>query len=360
VGETGTRRSPTIIVPKRIGQNSTNTTENADAGESAAATVPAPRAPESVTTDARSWWGAGFTVTRRGYDPREVEAAFDAAAADYSVVVTDRDELARNELHGREQIAGLQQELRDLAAAPIDGRNLSARLRHMLELAQEEAAEVRAHAHASATAAVEQSRAQARAIHDEAVGRARALGEQTDAAARARLAEASEQATAILVEAERQAGKLRREAEDARAEATRRLESADAQAHELVGTAEAEVERLTQDAHAERARLDEALQSRRAQAEHDFEVALTARRDEATAALEAAERDRQALERSGREAQDAAATRLAATTAATEALEQHQREITARVAGLRELIERVAEPVPERTRAVSGSAASLP
>jgi DivIVA protein len=356
VGETGTRRSPTIIVPKRIGQNSTITTESADAGDGTTPAVPAPRAPETVTTDARSWWGAGFTVARRGYDPREVEAAFDRAAADYSVVVTDRDELARNELRAREEIAELRQELRDLASAPIDGRNLSARLRHMLELAQEEAAEIRAHAHGSATATVEQARAQARAVHDDATGRARALGEQTDGAARARLAEASEQATAIVVEAERQAGKLRGEAEEARAEAARRLESAEGQAHELVSTAEAEAARLTQDAHAERVRLDEASQSRRSQAEHDFEVALTARRDEAAAALEASERDRHEVDRAGREAQDAAATRLAATTAATEALEQHQREITARFTGLRELIERVADPVPERSPASSGSA----
>ncbi|MCD2196766.1 DivIVA domain-containing protein [Actinomycetospora endophytica] len=289
-------------------------------------------------------------MTRRGYDPREVEAAFDRAAADYSVVVTDRDELARNELRAREQVAELQQELRDLASAPIDGRNLSARLRHMLELAQEEASEVRAHAHASATATVEQGRTQARAIHDDATGRARALAEQTDGAARARLAEASEQATATVVEAERQAGKLRREAEDARAEAARRMEAAEAQARELVSTAEAEAERLTKDAHAERIRLDEASQSRRAQTEHDFEVALTARRDEAAAALEVVEKDRQDLERTGREAQEAAATRLAATTAATEALEQHQREITARFATLRELVDRASAPIPERTK----------
>jgi cell division septum initiation protein DivIVA len=338
-------------VPKRIGQNSTIPAVDANTGESATTAVPAPRAPESLSTDARSWWGAGFTLTRRGYDPREVEAAFDHASADYSVVVTDRDELARNELRARERIAELEQELRDLAAAPIDGRNLSPRLRHMLELAQEEAGEVRAHAHTSATATVEQARSQARAIHEEATGRARALAEQTDGAARARLAEASEQATAIVAEAERQAQKLRREAEDARAEAAHRQESAEAHAHELVTTAEAEAERFTQDAHAERKRLDEASRSRRAQVEHDFEVALTARRDEATAALEASERDRQELERTGREAQDAAAARLVATTAATEALEAHQREITSRFASLRELMDRAPDAVPERTPA---------
>ena len=349
MGETGTRRSPALIVPKKIGQNSTIPAASVDAGDGTTTAVPAPRTSEPATTDARSWWGAGFTVARRGYDPREVEAAFDRAAADYTVVVADRDELARNELRAREQIAELQKELRDLAAAPIDGRNLSPRLRHMLELAQDEAAEVRAHAHGSATATVEQARAQARALHEEATARARALGEQTDGAARARLADAAEQATVIVAEAERQAGKLRREAEEARAEAARRLESAESHAHELVGTAEAEAERLTQDAHAERIRLDEASQARRTQAEHDFEVALTARRDEATAALEASERDRQEVERAGREAQNAAATRLATTTAATEALEQHQREVTARFAALRELIDSAAGPVPERS-----------
>lgn len=355
MGETETSRSPAIIVPQRVGESPTVPAERVDPVEATAA-VPAPRAAGAVGTDARSWWGAGFTVTRRGYDPREVEAAFDRAAADYSMIVTDRDELARGELRAREQIAELRHELHDLAAAPIDGRALSARLRHMLELAQEEATEIRAHAHASAAAAIEKGRAQARAVHQESTGRARALAEQTESAARARLAEASEQATATVAEAERQAGKLRREAEDAWAEATRGVEAAQAQARELVSVAETEAERLSRDAQAERIRLDEASQSRRAQSEHDLELALKARREEAAAALEATERRRQEAERTGRKAQNAAATRLAATTAATDALETHQREITARFATLRELIDRASGPSPERTTtAASGT-----
>jgi cell division septum initiation protein DivIVA len=195
-------------------------------------------------------------ATTRGED----EAAFDRAAADYNVVVTDRDELARGEVRAREQIAELQQELRDLHAAPIDGENLSARLRHMLALAQEEAAEVRAHAHTAATATVEQARAQARDIHEDAVTWARRTREETDSTTRRRLGEASEQATAIVVEAERQAAKLQREAEDVRAEATHLREAGEAAARDLVTSAEAEVARLREEASAERVRLDEAAQ----------------------------------------------------------------------------------------------------
>ena len=328
-------RSSAIIVPTRVGPAAPSTT-------GADAPVPAPRTAEPSTTDARSWWGAGFTVTRRGYDPGEVEAAFDRAAADYTVVVADRDELARGEVRSREQIAELQQELRELHAAPIDGENLSVRLRHMLQLAQEEATEVRAHAHTAATASVEQGRAQARDIHEDAVSWARRTREETDSTTHRRLAEASEQATAIVVEAERQAAKLQREAEDAHAEAARRREASEAQARELVSAAEAEVARLEQEAGVERARLDTAAQDRRAQAEHDFETAMAARRKEADAAREAGEWDRREAEEAGRRAQEAAATKLASTTASTEAMESHQREIAARFSAVRELLERAA------------------
>ncbi len=345
MGKAEQRRPSTIIVPRRVGAAAVSTGGDADGG-APSAPVPAPRAPEPSTTDARSWWGAGFTVTRRGYDPGEVEAAFDRAAADYTVVVADRDELARGEMRARERIAELQQELRDLHAAPIDGENLSARLRHMLQLAQEEAAEVRAHAHTAATASVEAGRAQARALHDDAVAWARRTREETDGTTRRRLADASEQATAIVVEAERQAAKLQRESEDERAEAARHRETTEAATRELVATAEAEVARLEQEAAAERARLDEAAQERRARSEHDFETAMTARRKEADAAREATERDRREAEEAARRAQEAAASRLAATTASTETLEAHQREIAARFGAVRELLERVSTGLP--------------
>jgi cell division septum initiation protein DivIVA len=344
VGEAAPRRSSTIIVPKRVAP-----APDSPAAPTEDAPVPAPRTGEPATVDARSWWGAGFTVTRRGYDTGEVEAAFDRAAADYAVVVADRDELARGELRAREQIAELQRELRDLHAAPIDGENLSARLRHMLQLAQEEAAEVRAHAHTTATAAVEAARAQARAIHEDAVTWARKTREETDGANHRRLAEASEQATAIVVEAERQAAKLQREAEDARAEAARRVESSEAHARELTAAAEAEVARLEQDAELERVRLDEASQARRVQAEHDFETAMTARRKEADAAREAAEQDRRAAQEADRKAHEAAAARLATTKATTAELEQHQREMGARFTAMRELFDRASASLPEPT-----------
>ncbi|HEY2196013.1 MAG TPA: DivIVA domain-containing protein, partial [Actinomycetospora sp.] len=315
-------------------------------GTAGGASVPAPRTAEPATLDARSWWGAGFTVTRRGYDTGEVEAAFDRAAADYAVLVADRDELARGELRAREQIAELQRELRELHAAPIDGENLSARLRHMLQLAQEEATEVRAHAHTTATAAVEAARTQARAIHDDAVAWARKTREETDGTNHRRLADASEQATAIVVEAERQAAKLQREAEDARAEAARRAEASEAHAREVTAAVEAEVARLEQDAELERTRLDEASQARRAQAERDFETALAARRKEADAAREAAEKDRRDAEAADRAAHEAATARLAATKATTAELEAHQREMGSRFAAVRELIERASASLP--------------
>jgi cell division septum initiation protein DivIVA len=354
VGEAAPRRS-TIIVPKRVdpGPDGSGATSEGSAPVTA---VPAPRSPEHTAADARSWWGAGFTVTRRGYDTGEVEAAFDRAAADYAVILADRDELARAELRAREQIAELQRELRELHAAPIDGENLSARLRHMLQLAQEEAAEVRAHAHTAASAAIEQARTQARAIHEDAVTWARKAREETDGTNHRRLADASEQATAIVVEAERQAAKLQREAEDAHAEAARRTEASEARARELVADAEAEVARLEKEAELERIRLDEASQARRAQAERDFETALTARRQEADAAREAAERERREAAESARKAQEAAAARLATTRATTTELEQHQREMGARFAALRDLLDRASATLPETTKPETTSA----
>ena len=345
MGEVETRRSSAIIVPKRIGQNFTVPAESANE-DGTTTSVPAPRAPESVTTDARSWWGAGFTLTRRGYDPREVEAAFDRASAEYSVVVTDRDELARNELRAREQITELAQELRELAAAPIDGRNLSARLRHMLGLAQEEAAEksartpIRRRLPWSSRRARRPGPSTTRRPDGPAlwVSRLTAPPGRGWPRRRSRRPRSSS----------RRSG--RRGSCDVRprtpAPRPRAAWSPPRRGHvDLVSTAEAEAERLTRDGHTERASLDEASQARRAQAEHDFEIALTARREESAAALKASDRDRQEVEKAARAAQDAAAAQLTATTAATEALQEHQREITARFSALRELLDHAATPV---------------
>jgi DivIVA domain-containing protein len=351
VGKAEGRRSSTIIVPTRVGPPAASACATGPA-----APVPEPRAPQPATPDPRFWWGPGFTVVRRGYDPAEVEAAFDRAAADYAVLVADRDELARTEVRTRQQIADLQQELRELHAAPVDGQNLSVRLRHMLQLAQEEATEVRAHAHTAALATVEQARAQARDLHDDTVTWARKTREETDATTHRRLAEASDQATATVVEAERQAAKLQREAEDARAEAARRREASEAHAHELVATAEAEAARLEEESATERARLDEASQERRAQAERDFETALIARRKESAAARDAIEGDRREAEEAARKAQEAAASRLAATHASTAALEGYQREMTARFAEVRELLNRVSTALPDTTSSSSAEA----
>lgn len=311
-------------------------------GPGAGADLPIPHArggDSALTADARSWWRAGFTVVRRGYDPAEVEAAFDRAEADYTMVVTDRDELARAEARARTEIAELQREVQSLAAGPITAEHLSVRMQRMLRLAEDEAAEIRARAVAAAQSVVTQARIQARAVVDEAAERARTLREGTEAEARRQGAEAEDRAAATVLDAQRQAAKLQRETREALVEADRCRESAEAQARETHTEAQREVDRLRQEAEAERTRLDDAGHERRTQAEQDFESALRTRREDANAALEAAEEHRRRVLAAAHDAEAEAAARVAAATARVDELERHRHQVSQRLRALREAID---------------------
>lgn len=302
--------------------------------------IPHARGQESaLKTDARSWWRAGFTVVRRGYDPQEVEAAFDRAEADYTMAVTDRDELARAGVRARAEIAELQREAENLAAGPITAEHLSGRMQRMLKLAEDEATEIRAKAVAAAHGVVAQARIQARALVDEAAEKARRLHESSEVEARRRGAEAEDHAAATVLEAERQAAKLQREAREALVEADRMRESAEVEARELRTEIRAEVDRLRQEAEAERTRLDETSHARRTQAEQDFESALRTRRETANAALDAAEEHRRRVLQACHDAEAEAAARVAAATAETDELARHRDHVARRLHALREAID---------------------
>lgn len=298
----------------------------------------------------RPWWGAGFDVVRRGYDPAQVEEAMDRAEVELRMVTADRDEMVRQEARTQAQLHLIREELDRIARTPLGVEGMSSRLRHMLWLAQQEADQSREAAALQARTIVEQARARARAVSEDADRLARENAETAADRARALVTDAEERAGQILFEAQQQARVLRRETDEAGAEIERRREAAKAEQEELLERTCAEAERIERDAGVERARRDDDLQRRHACAERDFEAAMTARREEAAASLaDSEQRRRQAEHRRGAVEADIE-QRLAAARRSEEELDQRRRRVSAHLASLRDLLADAPEPEPEGPR----------
>src|SRR3954467_7260548 len=109
-----------------------------DGGDTATVVTP------EVTSDDRGeherrvpWWGPGFDVVRRGFDRAQVEEALDRAEADLKVVTADRDAMIRAEAEARAEARALRGELDRMVRTPLEVDGVSARLQHLLRLAEE-------------------------------------------------------------------------------------------------------------------------------------------------------------------------------------------------------------------------------
>ena len=256
-----------------------------------------------------------FDVVLRGYDRHQVHEHLERLEADLRIALAERDatavritELAAQIAAAHAEIDALRTQLGHVAEPTLD--NMSDRIKHMLSLAQQEAAEIRgaAQREAEETRArhdqldgevqlrLSQAEKQAASMLAEAEQRAEATPADAERMAATRLTDAEQRATALLGEAEHKAGTMVTEAERKLAEATQR-------ATEL--TDEAERQRTAADARAE---------AKRHEATEDFEIALRARRTQeakvdaerlAAGEQELAERQR-ALGRIGEEHMSAA------------------------------------------------------
>lgn len=186
----------------------------------------------------------GFDIVLRGYRRTQVRAYVRSVEEELRLAAADRD--AHAELAGalttevealRAENARLTRRLDEVCRTPIEPDAVPARLRRMVELAQEESAEITA-------------RAQAAAEHSWAA-------------------------------AEDAAGRLRARYEDTLTEMDRERREMQAEHRTLLQQARADAAQMTTEADRRRTELDDQAAKRRARVEADFEVAMARRRSDA-------------------------------------------------------------------------------
>jgi cell division septum initiation protein DivIVA len=241
-----------------------------------------------------------FDVVLRGYDRSQVADTIERLEADFRIAIADRDAAAARTADLASQLSAMHGEIESLrrkaatATAPTF-ENISERIQHMLQLAEEEAAEIRRAAEVDAIAVREQTAAEERAL--------------------------LERHAAGQAEVERMLAEARQNAEQIAAKAQIR-------ADELVAKAQERV-----------ARLDAESQARRAKVEEDFEIAQRARRAEAARAEEERERvSTQAARQRIAAAEQHAAQLVAEAEAKAEAIRDVRDELTGRLLQARQLL----------------------
>lgn len=206
-----------------------------------------------------------FDVAMRGYDRRQVDAYVSRAESEINELQTARDSALATSADRAAQLASNAAHIESLkrqaskANEQITSANVSDRIRDMLQLASEEAAQTRRSAEMEADRVIAAARADAERIRDEAAAelqRLTASAKQTTAEAEQRLAQA-------------------------RAQATDEVAAARAEAARLVAAANAERERLDAEAAVQRDSVDAAADERRRLADEDFEITLRGRRSAA-------------------------------------------------------------------------------
>ena len=206
-----------------------------------------------------------FDVTIRGYDKRQVDDYVARAVAQIADLTAARDAALATSADRAAQLASREAQIESLRAQAakktetLDPAAVSDRIRDMLQLATEEAAQTRRSAEVEAERVLSSARADAERMRAEAAGEQQRL----TASAAQRSAEADQKLAQARIEA---AGELDR----ARTEAARILEAA-----------RAERDRLDAEAAAARTTADTESARRRQIAEEDFEITLRARRTEA-------------------------------------------------------------------------------
>jgi len=223
--------------------------------------------------------GSAFAVTRRGYDPvqvddylRHLDAQLRMLAADRDAAVEQNGQLTRQVNVAWAETDRLKVQLRRLSAPPESVEGMSERLQSMLHLAQDEVAERRKRAEIEATEIVARAEAQAGELprQNEAIRR------QLEHERKQLTFERNKILSAAGEEADLLHSRATAEGDRIRSEAT------------------AEISALRKQADDERRTLDEQGKAQRAQIEEDFEIAMSARRAEAMATVhghQAASRD---------------------------------------------------------------------
>ncbi|GAA2068699.1 DivIVA domain-containing protein [Williamsia deligens] len=231
--------------------------------------------------DQGSSHGLPFAIAMRGYDREQVAEFFARTDAELRVIAADRDaaaanarELAEHLDDARDEIEQLRREVDSLSVPVTTAQGMSDRISRMLQLAADEASEMRATAQAEAAEVLSVARQEAAQLREESAE------------------EAAAQVSAATAEAQRLRGEAARLEADARAahdeNATFIAERTAAMEHEHSSTMDAakkEAERIVANARAEAQELDAQARRDRERTQEDFDVTMAARRDKAVQAV---------------------------------------------------------------------------
>jgi len=203
-----------------------------------------------------------FDIAIRGYDKRQVDDYVARAESEIAEMQIARDSALASSADRAALLANRDAHIESLkrqaakASDTLNAANVSDRIRDMLRLATEEAAQTRRSAEEEAERVISAARSDGERVRQDAAAEQQRL----TSAARQRGAEAEQKLA------------------QARLQAKSELDAAHAEIKRLNDSAEVERNRLDTAAAAARAEADRVSSARRARAEEDFEITLRSRR----------------------------------------------------------------------------------
>jgi regulator of replication initiation timing len=243
-----------------------------------------------------------FDVVWHGYRRSQVKFYIQQTEAEVRMLTEDRDsalsqvsDLSEQLDQARAEIESLKQQLDEVCRTPIDETALSDRLRRMVRLANDEAAEVVSSAQATAEhewARAEQSAAELRSRYERLVG---------------------------------EADEWRRQAEQQR--------------NESLAQTRQDIQRMAREAEQHRRKLDTEAERRRTQVEQDFEISMAARREEEMRVIAERERvSREEAQRRVREATSEAERRIRRADEHAETMLRMRQELAERLRAAQQVL----------------------
>lgn len=185
-----------------------------------------------------------FPIVMRGYDRDQVTDHIRRLDAELRMMASDRDsahasadELQAHLDEARRRMRSLQEEVNTLSVPPTTVAGMTDRVSRMLQLATDEASEVRANAREEADETLSVARQEAEDVRADAASAATRTKELAQEHADALITDAEKRAAEIDAAAQERAEKSKRDAEDARRRAQEIVAAAEDDAARLRGAA---------------------------------------------------------------------------------------------------------------------------
>ncbi|KQR98952.1 hypothetical protein ASG12_11560 [Williamsia sp. Leaf354] len=225
--------------------------------------------------------GLPFAIAMRGYDREQVGEFFARSDAEMRVIAADRDaaaanarELAEHLDDARDEVEQLRREVDSLSVPVTTAQGMSDRISRMLQLAADEASEMRADAQSESAELLSVARQEAAQLREDA-----------SEEANSQLASAKVEAQRLRGEATRLEAEARTAAEENATFIAERTAAMETEHKRTMKAARLEAERIVANARAEAEEIDVQARRERERVQEDFDVTMAARRDKAVQAI---------------------------------------------------------------------------